>query len=724
MFYSIPNLRSSAAVELPAPWDYKPTCQPPYGDKVKLIAWSQDFATQHAFISTYEAMSQGVRVTTVDNPPFKLHGFIVDYDGKSPEGILEFLKTKPACEFLPNYLVETASGNNRLIWIFERPLLLASLKQIKEFLKTANKHLKLPKWLPGLDTEAFGSPDRYYEIGKAWHPVFPEARIPAGIIELWLLKASASLKFDEKQFDYKIPIEALAKELEARFPGRWSGRFDLGARGLRFWDATADNETAAIVREDGMICFTGDQGFVSWKQIFGAPFVEQFEADYVSGIVNESAYAGNSFWHEDSGVWREWNKDDFAQELRVRGYEGRKKQGQTASEIDMIENAIKKNRWVSRALPYMFMDTGIINVRGERYLNISRVAPIAPAPPLTDGPMTFSKGREHFKLIYTLLRTMFLEIASEEDRQLTAFLAWTKYFYVHALNKDPAPGHTIVIAGPPGKGKTLLSKEILGGLMGGECDASSHFVDGDPWTERLCNSPIARVDDSLAITDPRGLLKFSNRLKKYTANAEMMYNQKFKQTGSIPWFGRAVVTCNLDSESLRILPDMDLSTRDKISLFKASDHIMKFDDWKTTGETIRRELPAFARFLYDWTIPSEWIADERRFGVRPFHHPDLFDESRQQGLGVILELLHMFMESWRGAHPTKEFWEGTATTLCQDLATINPSGMRDLKPHQVAIMLGKLSKNDFPVHKYKDPMSRLNMWRISVNIGNVTPEAE
>jgi len=45
--------------------------------------------------------------------------------------------------------------------------------------------------------------------------------------------------------------------------------------------------------------------------------------------------------------------------------------------------------------------------------------------------------------------------------------------------------------------------------------------------------------------------------------------EKFKSSGEVPWFGRIIVTCNLDAESLRILPDMDLNTNDKISLFKA-----------------------------------------------------------------------------------------------------------------------------------------------------------
>lgn len=50
--------------------------------------------------------------------------------------------------------------------------------------------------------------------------------------------------------------------------------FELGARGVRFWDPLADCPTAAIVRENGMVCFTGAFPFQSWADIFGTDFID------------------------------------------------------------------------------------------------------------------------------------------------------------------------------------------------------------------------------------------------------------------------------------------------------------------------------------------------------------------------------------------------------------------------------------------------------------------
>ena len=51
----------------------------------------------------------------------------------------------------------------------------------------------------------------------------------------------------------KSPIGRVAEEVEKRFPGRWPGAFEIGARGPRFWDDTASNPTAAIVRSDYLL---------------------------------------------------------------------------------------------------------------------------------------------------------------------------------------------------------------------------------------------------------------------------------------------------------------------------------------------------------------------------------------------------------------------------------------------------------------------------------------
>lgn len=724
MFFSIPNLRSSVVSEVEEPWNLKTATPPPYEEgKEAVIEFCNRVSTQHAMLSMVEGMSPGVRVTMADNVPYKLHGLLVDYDNPLPENPIQYIKDHKPCEFMPTYLSTTSSGNGRLVWEFEKPILFSDTGHMKEFMKILAKSMRLNKWLGGLDTAALTNWVKYYELGRNWQAVDAMASVPLSHLELWYFKAAEERKFDDfKKIEYKIPIEDLAAEVEAHFPNRWSGPFVYGARGIRFWDSSADNDTAAVVMPEGMLCYTGDQAFVPWRQLFGAAFVEQYEADAISDIVTSSAYDGDKFWmKQPNGGWITVSKDDFSQEMRVRGKDSRRKPGQTASEIDVIENHIKKHCKIVAALPFLFFPTGIIKHRRQNYLNTSTVEAMKPAPPVTKEPMKWSDGRKYFPFVHKLLGSMFADKEHEGTDQLVHLLAWLKYAYVHALARTPRIGQAIVIAGPPGKGKTFLSWKVISELLGGRSDASSHLVENDRWTERLLENPVMTIDDSSALTDRKSLREFTNKIKRYTANPEIMYEQKYAKTGEVPWLGRIVITCNLDAESLRILPDMDNSTQDKISLFKASDPVMEFADYDTNQRIIDKELPFFGRFLVDWPYPEDCVSEERRYGIKPYHHPDLFETSRQHGLGMLTEILNGFFTTYFN-QPNKKFeseYVGTAMQLYEDMRTVFPSLTKELSYRALAMQLGKMEKAQYNVYKERDIETSQDLWHIHRNLNGI-----
>ncbi len=719
MFYAIPNLRSSVVSEVKEPWNLKTKTPPDYTQgSAKVKAWCSRYETEHAMISGYEGTAPEVRVTKDDNPPYKLHALIVDYDAPLPENPVAHLLTRRACEFLPSYLIRTAS-NARLVWFFEQPILYTNSSHWKAFLATLTRQLGLGKWLGGLDAPALSNPFTYYELGQEWIPVDPNSKIPHSILTLWFIQAAERAEFEEGgQISYQIPFEDMAAEIELRWPGRWRGPFIEGARGVRFWDPHADNVTAAVVTKDGMLCFTGTQAFVPWRQLFGNAWVEQYEADAISDIMKNTVYDGQLFYMQmDEGSWVSFSKPDFTQELRVRGKDPIKRKGQTASEIDIIENRVKRYNRVKAAMPFLFFPRGVISYGRDRYLNISTVRPCTPAPPLTGGNMSFLEGRKYFPLIHSVLRNMFTVEDDDEanHEQLTHLLAWLKYAYCNAHAQTPRPGHTVVIAGPPGKGKSFLSWQIISRLLGGRADAASHLVDGDAWTERLLENPVMTIDDSSALTDERSRRAFTNKVKRYTANAEMLFNQKYVKTGNVPWFGRIVITCNLDAESLMILPDMDASTADKICLFKTGDaKITAFKSWEENNKAVGQQLPMFARFLIDWPYPEHVPTDERRFGVAAYHHPDLFNAARAHGIGLLLELVSGFMEEYCDLNKV-EFWEGTVAMLCSDLGVRFPQLTKDISHRGMSVQLGKAAAAGYRLFKIQE-RGGTSTWRIYKNI--------
>lgn len=722
MFYSLPNTRSSTVTAVPEPWALKTETPPDYDtmSKEEITAWCARYETRHAIISAYEGVAPEVRVSkNKDNPPYRMHGLIVDYDAPLPDDPVTHITDKRQSEFLPTHLVVTSSHNARLVWQFEQPLLFTNDAHWREFLKLLTRNLKLNRWLGGLDTGALGNYATYYELGREWLPVAPDARIPLAISTLWFYQAAERQEFEtEKSINYQIPMEDLAAEVNERWPGRWRGPFMEGARGVRFWDANADNETAAVVTKDGMLCYTGPQAFVPWRQILGTHFVEQYEAEAISDIMQFTVYDGQNFYRkiDEGGVWEMFSKPDFTQELRVMGKDATKRKGQTASEIDVIENRVKRYNRVKAAMPFLFFPPGIIRYGRDRFLNLSTVRPCTPVPKERFSHIKFSDGPELFPLIHSVLTNMFSSTDEEEHeegrKQLTHLLAWLKYAYENAYEFTPRPGHTLVIAGAPGKGKTFLSWRIIAGLLGGRADAASHLVDGDTWTERLLEEPVMTIDDSSALADEKSRRAFTNKVKRYTANAEMLFNQKYVKTGSVPWYGRIVITCNLDAESLMILPDMDTSTADKICLFKTSDAKIPFTSWQENNKKAAQQLPYFARFLLDWEYPEHVIASERRFGVTPYHHPALFDTARGYGIGLLMELVSGFLNDFFTHYPEKEYWEGSATQLCADLGIRFPQMTKEINYRGMSIQLGKATAAGYHLERIQTEDNTVSKWRL------------
>ena len=297
------------------------------------------------------------------------------------------------------------------------------------------------------------------------------------------------------------------------------------------------------------------------------------------------------------------------------------------------------------------------------------------------------------------------------NEQLTYFLAWIKWYYVNAYNKTPGPGQALVLAGEVGKGKTFFSKAVLGGLMGGFADASTHLVEGSQWTSSLAESPIMGIDDAIATANYQDNMKLTQRIKRYVANASINYNQKFGSQGEVPWLGRVVITCNLDMESQRIIPGMDLSTRDKIMLFRASALNVQYESWAEMAKILARELPNFARFLIEWEMPDECIADEARFGVKPYHDKQMFDQSIHQSAdSVTTEVLVTFLHDFFETNPKAVAWSGPSIQLHSDMSLLYEGIMRNIKPRQLATCLGKLQKNGLPLETGKS--RGLRTWTI------------
>ena len=693
--FCLPNLASSTVTEA-RPWEYQNGATPKFTTKEQFQQWCAKPTTESLFFSGFEGTHAALRVSE-SNPAVFMHAVVADYDSPvAADERLAFLR-RASKDYPPNYISTTFSGHVRLVWLFAGRVPVYGRKVTEAFLRKLATELKLRKIFPGLDEQAFIAVSQYYHCGSDWQRLH-EAPLPTSLLHSWLL--GASKKGDWSRYGDSIPLERVAEAVEARFPGRWGGPFEEGARGLRFWDDSADNPTAAIVRATGMQCFTGPKPFVTWGEILGRRFVEEFRADTIGAAIDGIWFDGHDYWRRVDGVWRLFKRLDITCHLRVaHGISDERPKGATNSQMDEVINQIQQVKAVDGAAPFIYRRDAVVPFGAKRYLNVVRRGLLVAA----ERPQSWG---QNFPYIAALLDGYF-----DPPEQLDYFLSWLAYAYAHAHAGHPRNGQAAFIAGDVNLGKTLVSNVLVGDLLGGHMDASDYLLGESRFNKELFEVGLWTVDDTVPSSDPRKQQLYSAMLKKIPANYSFRYHPKFRDEIMLPWAGRVIVTCNADPESIRILPDVEMSLLDKVMLFKVAKAERDFTD---AAERIRAELPAFARFLLDYRIPPHCVGDAR-FGVKCYHHAELVETAQQSSrTGVFIELLEMFKASVF-CNADRDEWRGSASQLLSDMK--NDETTRHVAdkylPEHIGRLLGKLEAQNFPGLRRASHHGSIRTWIIS-----------
>ncbi len=692
--FALRNLRENVATES-KPW-LVTSNRPGFRDKAQYIEWCRDIKSDGCFYSGFEGLSMHSRVSSQDNPPTKLHGLIIDYDANI--GDEECKKALTRVVKPPTYVSTTFSNGRRFIWMFDEPLLVFGADWLKRFLTVLAKELKVARLLPGLDG-CYLDPNHYYELGTDWKQIAS----PLEPSFLTRLVFESSNKVDWKKEGNKelIPIETLAAEVEARWPGRWPEGFKVGAQGPRFWDETADNPRACIVRETGMQCFTGDIPFLNWSQIFGRAFTKEYETRRVGDAIHDTFFDGQVYWTKDYGRWRDSKRPDILLRLKACGLSP-KSDGDYASEVEKALIMIQTQKRVEFAVPYVHEPDGEIVIDGGiRVLNTSWIRALTPSDD------TALEWGQKFEFVARWMDDFF-----EDTIQRDTFFAWLQRYYRGALAMSPKQGHIMMVGGPADKGKTLLGTRVVGGLVGGFIDAST-LLSGEEkdFNSPFLASPLWTIDDGTPAATTGRYLAYSALLKKLAANRAFVYKEKYKNSAMTRWNGRVFITFNLDAESTRVIPEPDEALLEKLIIIRARHKVINFPSDVET--IINRELPFFANWLLKFEPPAE-IMTGRRYGVKEFHHPELLETARASTVsaGFAEVLLKVMNEE-------NDDFTGTATDLLQ-LIYLNDS----LKPlvhgmssDSVGRCLSRLSSRGYKVLQGNRSAAHggVRLWSIAKN---------
>jgi len=221
--------------------------------------------------------------------------------------------------------------------------------------------------------------------------------------------------------------------------------------------------------------------------------------------------------------------------------------------------------------------------------------------------------------------------------------------------------------------------------MGGWDYADKMYLEGNRFNSETIRKPVHVIDDKLGSRSHRDRLKFTEALKVLAANGRVRCEAKFgSAVEGLPWPGRVVILSNVDSQSLSVLPDLDMSTRDKFTMLRLGAAAYPFGSRDAVAAWLAEELPSFARFLLGWRIPAE-LRDER-FGVRAVQHADMAQASAENGLTQILvDVLDACIEETTGTKDPKELsdaegWavEGPAVKVFKWIKSVDDALAREV----------------------------------------------
>lgn len=685
-----PNLRTQSLFDLEdGPWKYDTTRPDDIDCKAKFRKWQNSEDTEHIHFTAVEPVDPGRRVSE-DNPARRMFGWVADYDSltSSEEFLRRVDKLDPTLR--PVWFSRTFSGGIRAVWVFEEPVWADCSVVAEKFMRNFATRVKASTLAPALDPASFKI-HMLWELGTDWQPVPQSLETPLTITQAIFRDAVAQTKKVDGTYT-ALPMDEIQAEIERKYPGRLYGaKMEIGERIPLFWLPIAgdhkEKDKSAMVAEWGVYAFSSraDQGRVFWDDLLGYEFIQKYKEKRLDSAINGCYFDGTGYWRlNHKGEWYGYNREDTTLWLRAeRGLSGTKKPKETASESEQALYSIQTMHRIDATAPFVYTDQQFVEWNGETYLNTNRRRPMFPAGEGYGNPDNFPWLAEFFENFFDCPETD--PIPANEF-----YLAELQRAYRGFLDSVPTQGHVWIIAGPAGRGKSLLNTFILRRIFGSAADAGEFLVSGKGFNKALGESAIWFVDDNQSAGSFTSHKTFSETLKKHVASPEVSVQPKYKDARSLPWFGRIAVSCNDDPDSISIIPDLDINILDKLAIFKVNpDFEAKFLPNVEMEALLLHELPFFLRWLLDEFVPPEGVLNptKPRYGIHPYHHPDIIKTARESSAHFrLVEVLEIFRRQRQ--REKLGAWTGSSTALLAELISID-SDVRDLVRQESTIGFGR-----------------------------------
>ena len=263
------------------------------------------------------------------------------------------------------------------------------------------------------------------------------------------------------------------------------------------------------------------------------------------------------------------------------------------------------------------------------------------------------------------------------EDQLKYLYSWLHRARQQLNDETYNAGHSLVISGGVGGGKSLGTNLIFIPLMGAVADAERAMCKDNQFNNDLIGAEVLLIDDVKLSRKMEDRKRFGTKIKGLTASSgNVSCHPKGVDAFTLNPLWRLIIAINDTEDDLGAMPPLgegeEDTIGDKIIMLKCFKHPLPFvgdrDQFAKIAAMISAELPAFAAFIDGYTIPKDIQTGDSRFGFDEFHHPDLLAVLNQNSnertlLSVTTSVL--FNDEYRMDVLTctttgRKYWEGSA----------------------------------------------------------------
>jgi hypothetical protein len=336
---------------------------------------------------------------------------------------------------------------------------------------------------------------------------------------------------------------------------------------------------------------------------------------------------------------------------------------------------------------------------------------------VTVPPKIISANHGEWPLIRRIMEGLFSD-PNQPDQCLSVY-GWMKQARANVVAGQRRPLPVLSLIGPRNSGKTLFLEILRVTLGGRSASAYAAFTKENGFNFEVLGAELLTIDDEVASKDGRARSRFGQAIKRNCFTSSIRIEPKGYDAFNARPVHAVAIALNDEPEHLRVLPELDDSLQDKISLIKtgrAKITDQETEDKKVFWNRIMKELPAFLGFLESLSIPRP--LRDTRTGAAAFHHPEIFKSLRELSPEYRLYILILQCDGTQDALKAGKNWEGTAAELEAALTSMHSSTQRAAQQllqwgEAAGVYLGKLADSEsYPVSRLgqRDGVMR---WSIS-----------